>query len=110
MRMIIEDRDGLSGAFYANLQERADQLDGLVPIGDQTDGHVTILAIETEGGTFGWLKGTVPGEEARALRLAAAVLAGELDVSNNKRARIIAYLGAQAELLDRAAAQLESQP
>jgi len=110
MRMIVEDRDGLPGSFYVNLQAHADrQDDGRLCLGRGTDGHVTILAIETGDGQFGWLKGTVPGEQARALRLAAAVLTGGIVIGSTERARVIAYLSAQAERLGRSAAQLEAR-
>jgi hypothetical protein len=104
MRMIIADRDGLTGDFYARTQERADrESDGRVAIGERTDGHVTILAIETGDGTFGWLKGTRPGESARALREAAAVLdEAARHVQGGSYAReVITYLTHQAERLER---------
>jgi hypothetical protein len=113
MRMIIEDRDGLSGEFYASMQAEADQdsngMLAIEPPGWGEFAHIAILAIETGDGTFGWLKGTVPGEQARALRLAAAVLTGEIVVSSTERARVIAYLADQAERLERSAAQLEAR-
>jgi hypothetical protein len=112
MRMIVEDRDGLAGSFYASMQAEADQdsngMLAIEPPGWGGFAHITILAIETGDGTFGWLKGTVPGEEAAALRLAAAVLTGEIVIGSDERARVIAYLGAQAERLERSAAQLKA--
>ena len=76
MRLIIEDRDGLSGEFYDTMQQRADEwADGRLILGGGTDGHVTILAIEMPDGGYGWLKGTRPGENAKVLLWAASVLA-----------------------------------
>jgi len=70
MRMIIEDRDGMSREFYADMQERADQFaGGRMILGGGVDGHVTILAIEAPDGGYGWIKGT--GREAAAAGLPA---------------------------------------
>jgi hypothetical protein len=103
MRLIVEDRDGLSGEFYARTQEQADrETDGRVAIGERTDGHVTILAIELEDGRFGWLRGTAAGEAARALREAAAVLdpQARMVLGGSRVREIIAYLNRQAGHLE----------
>jgi hypothetical protein len=104
MRLIVEDRDGLSGAFYAHMQEMADlNTGGKLAVGPYTGVHVTILAIETEEGQFGWLSGHRDDEAARTLRQAAAVLAREA-LGGTRRDETIAYLIRQAEHLEHSCA------